>query len=130
MNDCLFCKIIKKEIPSKIIYEDDKVLVFLDIKPTTNGDSLIVPKKHLNNILETDKDTLFHMNTIYQKLYELYKDKLHCEGLTLSTNIDYGQDIKHFHMHFIPRYKNDLISHLSNKDILKDINEIEKIINS
>lgn len=130
MNDCLFCKIIKKEIPSKIIFEDDQVLVFLDIKPTTNGDTLIVPKTHLENILEADKDILFHMNTIYQKLYKLYQDKLHCEGLTLSTNIDYGQDIKHFHMHFIPRYKNDKISHLSNKDILKDINEIEKIINS
>ena len=103
MQDCLFCKIINKEIPSEIIYEDNKVLVFLDINPTTNGDTLIIPKKHYENLFEVDNELLIHMNNVYKELYPIYKEKLNCDGLTLSTNLEYGQDIKHMHMHFIPR---------------------------
>ena len=130
METCLFCKIIKKEIPAEIIFEDKDVLVFLDINPTTNGDTLIVPKKHFENYFDTPEEIQKHMNKIYKNLYKIYKDKLGCIGLTLSTNIDYGQDIKHMHMHFIPRYLNDDIKHLSNKEILKDIKEISKLLNN
>lgn len=126
--DCLFCKIINGEIPSEKIYEDDKVLVFLDINPTTNGDSLIVPKKHYKDILDIDNETLTYMNDIIRKLYPIYKEKLNCDGLTISHNTDYGQDIKHFHIHFIPRYTNDEVKHLSNKEILKDIKEINNLL--
>lgn len=129
MKDCLFCKIINKEIDSEIIYEDDKVLVFLDINPTTNGDTLIIPKEHFENYLFVPDELLIHMNLIYKKLYKIYKEKLNCIGLTLSTNIEYGQDIKHMHMHFIPRYLDDEVKHLSNKDILKNIKEISNLLN-
>ncbi len=128
MEDCLFCKIINSEIPSEIIYEDELVLAFLDINPTTNGDTLIIPKKHFQDILEIPDDILLHMQKIYQKLYPIYKEKLNCDGLTLSTNLDYGQEIKHMHMHFIPRYKNDEVKHFSNKDLLKDLKEIKKML--
>lgn len=126
--DCLFCKIINGEIPSEKVYEDDKVLVFLDINPTTNGDSLIVPKKHYKDILDIDNETLTYMNDIIRKLYPIYKEKLNCDGLTISHNTDYGQDIKHFHIHFIPRYTTDEVKHLSNKEILKDIKEINNLL--
>lgn len=128
MKDCLFCKIIKKEIPSEIIYEDEDVLVFLDINPTTNGDTLVIPKEHFENYFDVSEELLEHMNDIYKSLYNVYKEKLNCVGLTLSTNLEYGQDIKHMHMHFIPRYKDDEIKHLSNKEILKDIKEISKLL--
>jgi len=128
MENCLFCKIIKKEIPSEIIYEDDDILVFLDINPTTNGDTLIIPKKHFKDILEIHNELLIKMNEIFKTLYKLYQEKLNCEGLTLSTNLDYGQEIKHFHMHFIPRYQNDEVKHLSNKEILKDLKEIKTLL--
>ena len=127
-DDCLFCKIIKKEIPSEIIYEDDKVLVFLDINPTTNGDTLVIPKKHYLDIFECDNDIINHMNNIMKNLYKTYQEKLNCQGLTITTNKDYGQEIKHFHIHFIPRYPDDEISHSSNKNILKDIKEIHNIL--
>ena len=126
--DCLFCKIINNEIPSEIIYEDDIVKVFLDINPNTNGDSLVVPKKHFKDFREVDDETLIHINEVIKKLYPIYQEKLHCEGLTLCHNTDYGQEIKHFHIHFIPRYKNDEIKYLSNKEILKDLKEIEKML--
>ena len=128
--ECLFCKIINKEIPSKVIYEDSDLLAFLDINPTTNGDTLIVPKKHYKDFLEIDNMTLEKINNLSKKLYPIYKEKLNCDGLTLSNNLDYGQEIKHFHLHFIPRYKNDEVKHLSNKNILKDLEKIEKIINN
>ena len=126
--DCLFCKIINNEIPSEIIYEDDIVKVFLDIRPNTNGDSLIVPKKHLKDFRDVDNETMIYMHDIIKKLYPIYQEKLHCEGLTLCHNIDYAQEIKHFHIHFIPRYKDDQVKYLSNKEILLDPKEIEKIL--
>lgn len=130
MDNCLFCKIINKEIPSEIIYEDDYILVFLDINPTTNGDTLIIPKKHYKDILHTPSEIINKMNNLYKTLYPKYQEKLKCSGLTLTTNIDYGQEIKHFHMHFIPRYENDNIKYLSNKEILLDIKDIKNIINN
>lgn len=126
--DCLFCKIINKEISSITIYEDEKVMVFLDINPTTNGDTLIIPKKHFKDFREVPSDILEHMYSVIKKLYPIYQEKLKCDGLTISHNTEYGQDIKHFHIHFIPRYKNDEVRHLANKIILKDIKEIGDIL--
>lgn len=127
--DCIFCKIINNEIPSEVIYEDDDVKVFLDINPTTNGDSLIVPKKHFTDFREVPDEILLHMNNVIKKLYPIYQAKLHCEGLTICHNTDYGQEIKHFHIHFIPRYHDDEVKHLSNKELLVDLKEIQKKLN-
>ena len=124
--DCLFCKIINNEIPSKTIYEDDQVKVFLDINPTTNGHALIVPKKHCKDFLEADDELIIHMNKIIKKLYNLYKEKLNCDGLTICHNTDYGQEVKHFHIHFIPRYKSDDVKIISNKELLNDLEDIQK----
>lgn len=123
--DCLFCKIINGEIPSKTIYEDDFVKVFLDINPNSNGHSLIVPKKHLQDFRELDDELLLHIHKLINKLYPIYKEKLHCEGLTICNNTELGQEVKHFHVHLIPRYPNDEIKMLSNKDLLLDLNEIQ-----
>jgi len=124
--NCLFCKIINNEIPSSTIYEDNLVKVFLDINPTTNGDVLIVPKEHIKDFRDVSDELLIHMENIIKKLYPLYQERLHCDGLTISHNTDYGQEIKHFHIHFIPRYQNDNVKITSNKDILLDLEEISK----
>lgn len=108
MNDCLFCKIVKGEIPSYTVYEDEKVKVFLDINPNNDGHLLVIPKEHKANLYEMDDETLLYMlNVIRTKLATLLKDKLAIDGLTISQNNDYGQEVKHFHIHVIPRYKND-----------------------
>lgn len=108
MNDCLFCKIVKGEIPSYTVYEDEKVKVFLDINPNNDGHLLVIPKEHKANLYEMDDETLLYMlNVIRTKLATLLKDKLASDGLTISQNNDYGQEVKHFHIHVIPRYKND-----------------------
>lgn len=124
MENCIFCKIIKGEIPSMTIYEDVVVKVFLDINPTTNGDTLIVPKKHIENMLDLDDKTLSHIHKISKEIYNVLREKLNIDGLTLVQNNFYGQEIKHYHVHLIPRYKNDDVKQLSNKEILKEVKEV------
>ena len=93
MNECLFCKIIKGEIPSYTIYEDEIVKVFLDINPSTNGDCLIIPKKHYTNINDIDLETLNHINKVSKDIYKLLQEKLECGGMTFVQNNDLGQEI-------------------------------------
>ena len=122
--DCLFCKIINGEIPSKTVYEDELVKVFLDINPSTNGDMLIVPKKHYENVYDLDEALVPHIHKLIKKLYDLVKEKLGAEGLTIAQNNGHGQEIKHYHVHVTPRYSNDGILVNKNTDSLKDLDEI------
>ena len=125
MEDCIFCKIVNNEIKSHTIYEDELVKVFLDANPETNGHMLIIPKKHYQNILDLDEKIIPHaVKIIKEKLYPLIKEKLHCEGMTIAQNNEYGQEVKHFHIHVVPRYENDQDYHSYNKDILISIEDI------
>lgn len=125
MEDCIFCKIVNNEIKSHTIYEDELVKVFLDTNPETNGHMLIIPKKHYQNILDLDEKIIPHaVKIIKEKLYPLMKEKLHCDGMTIAQNNEYGQEIKHFHIHVVPRYENDQDYHSYNKDILISIEDI------
>lgn len=122
--DCLFCKIIKGDIPSKTVYEDELVKVFLDINPSTNGDMLVVPKKHIENIYDLDDKLLLHIHKVIKELYDLLKEKLSSEGLTIVQNNGHGQEIKHYHVHVTPRYSNDKLSTNKNTDILVSIDDV------
>jgi bis(5'-nucleosyl)-tetraphosphatase (symmetrical) len=125
MEDCIFCKIVNNEIKSHTIYEDELVKVFLDANPETNGHMLIIPKKHYQNILDLDEKIIPHaVKIIKEKLYPLMKEKLHCDGMTIAQNNEYGQEVKHFHIHVVPRYENDQDYHSYNKDILISIEDI------
>ena len=126
MNDCLFCKIIKGEIPSYTIYEDELVKVFLDINPSTNGDALLIPKKHIVTIDDLDEELLLHLFEVTLKMKKLMEEKLHIEGLTICQNNGHGQDIKHFHIHLTPRYLNDNVKHDFNKEVLQDLAKIHE----
>lgn len=126
--DCIFCKIINGEIPSYTIYEDEIVKVLLDINPDTNGHTLIIPKKHYENLIDIEEDVLHHINGIAKKMYNLLKEKLNCDGLTIIQNNNYGQDIKHYHMHLLPRYKDDEYTLHYNKKIVKDPKDIYAMI--
>ena len=119
--ECLFCKINKGEIPSYTIYEDEVVKVFLDINPEHNGHTLIIPKKHYKDIADIDMDTLSHIMKIAKKMYQLLNDKLNPDGIILTQNNGIAQDIKHYHLHLIPVYKNE---------IEKSVDEIFKKIKS
>ena len=125
MNDCVFCKIIKGELPSKTLYEDETTKVIMSIDPITNGHLLVIPKQHQVNILDIDEKFISNsFKLIKETLYPMLKEKLNCEGLTLLENNFLGQEIKHFHIHLIPRYKDDHAEPIANKDLLKDLDEV------
>jgi len=126
--ECLFCKIIEGSIPSKTIYEDELVKVFLDINPNTNGHSLIIPKKHIVTVNELDNELISHILEVEKKMYKLLKEKLNIEGLTIVQNNELGQEIKHYHVHLIPRYKDDNFNIKYDKNLIEDIDKIYNII--
>ena len=106
MENCIFCKIANKEIPGKIVYEDDLCLAFLDLSQTTNGHTLVVPKTHYQNILDVDKEVLSHLIKVTKKLTNQIITNLDAKGANELTNANEvaGQTVMHFHIHIIPRY--------------------------
>ena len=125
MENCIFCKIIEGELPSKTVYEDEIIKVIMNINPNTNGHLLVLPKKHVVNVMDTDNETITHaLDVVREKLYPLLKEKLNCEGLTLGQNNDEGQEIKHYHIHLIPRYKNDNADYNNNEELLEPVDDV------
>lgn len=112
MENCIFCKIANKEIPGKIVYEDDICLAFLDLSQTTDGHTLVIPKNHFKNILEVDDKTLIHLMSVTKRLANTIVVNLNAKGVNILTNANEaaGQTVMHFHIHIIPRYnQNDQI---------------------
>ncbi len=130
MNDCIFCKIIKGELPSKTVYEDDLIKVIMNINPATDGHLLVLPKEHYTNIMDINDQVLMHsIKTIRESLYSNLKETLGCEGLTIAENNDLGQEIKHFHLHLIPRYPDDNADFNYDKSKLHDLDEVFEKLN-
>ncbi len=119
MNDCIFCKIINKEIPAEIIYENEDFLAFVDILPNNFGHSLLLPKKHYENIYTLPNNILTKLGPEIQKLSTAIKKAMKADGINVDMNNDSaaGQKIFHAHFHIIPRFTNDGLKHF--KDIKK-----------
>lgn len=120
---CVFCKIAKHEIPSKVVYEDEMVLAFLDIQPVTKGHTLIIPKEHFANFAEIPRDVAAHIHEVAIQLTKRYEEVLKPAGFNLLSNMHEaaGQTMFHMHFHLIPRYdENDGLllkfSHFSEAD--------------
>jgi histidine triad (HIT) family protein len=105
---CIFCEIAKGNIPSKTLYEDENVIAFLDVNPTSAGHTLIVPKKHTSSLLEADEQTAAAVFEAARKLAPQLVNVLHADGINLLSNAKEaaGQSVDHFHVHLIPRYEN------------------------
>lgn len=117
----VFCKIVNNEIPSYTLYEDDIVKVFLDTNPNHNGHTLIVPKKHYQDFFDIDEKTLVYILNIAKNIAKLLKDKLNYDGISLAENNGLGQEVKHFHLHLIPRYNAE--EKLSVEDVYNKIKQ-------
>lgn len=102
--DCVFCKIVSGEIPSYKIYEDEKVMAFLDINPYAPGHTLIIPKEHTLDIMTIPDDTLNYIMIKAKEIASLVTKKLNAPGYTLIQNNGFVQEVKHFHLHIIPKY--------------------------
>lgn len=105
MKDCIFCKIIKGDVPSKNIYEDEIVKVIMNINPEQNGDLLILLKRHATDFTKLNDEDVTHINKVLKDMAELVKEKLECTGFEVITNSGTCQEIKHFHVHLTPGYE-------------------------
>lgn len=108
-DNCIFCKIANGEIPSKTLYEDEKFRVILDLGPATKGHALILPKNHYANLYELPDEAASNVMLLAKKMVSQMTDRLSCDGFNLVQNNGEvaGQTVFHFHMHLIPRYKDD-----------------------
>ena len=108
-RDCIFCKIAGGDIPSSTVYEDEQFRVILDLSPATKGHALILPKQHYANIFEIDEHVLKDLIVLAKKVATAMKETLNCDGVNIVQNNGEvaGQTVFHFHMHIIPRYKDD-----------------------
>lgn len=106
---CIFCEIVKGNIPSKKVYEDDEILAILDIAQTTRGHTLVMPKKHYTDIYEADPEVLKKLIVKVQELGKMICENLGAQGSNILVNTDEvaGQSVHHLHFHIIPRYSKD-----------------------
>jgi len=133
-ENCILCKIAAGEIPSATLYEDDDFRVILDIEPASKGHALILPKEHYANLYELDDKIAEKVLVLAKQMVTKLTDILGCDGYNIIQNngIVAGQSVFHYHMHLIPRYKEDTVDikwelgNLTDKDkeyILKKMNE-------
>lgn len=127
MDNCIFCKIIKGEIPCYKIYEDDDVLAFLDVAKDAIGHTLVIPKKHVANLVECDKKTLSKVFDAAQKISKHYMENCGFNGVQVINNCgeSAGQTVMHFHVHVVPRKVGDgLLVWKLGKPYEMDLNKI------
>ena len=104
MEDCIFCKIIKGEIPSEKVYEDDEILAFKDIQPTAPIHILIIPKKHITNLMEIAPEDSALMGKIVEAMQKVAKQLgVDEKGFRIISNCgpDSGQEVMHLHFHLL-----------------------------
>ena len=108
-NNCIFCKLANKDIPTNIIYEDEKFTVIMDASPAPKGHALILPKNHAANIYELPDKDAADIFVLAKKMAKKMTEILQCDGFNIVQNNGEvaGQTVFHFHMHLIPRYLND-----------------------
>ncbi|OGG60181.1 hypothetical protein A3C89_02210 [Candidatus Kaiserbacteria bacterium RIFCSPHIGHO2_02_FULL_50_50] len=108
MEETVFDKIVRGEIPAHIIYEDDATVAFLDMTPVHKGHTLVVPKARCRNILDCPSETVGRVYQTAQKVAQHMKQALGADGVNVHGNNEpaAGQEVFYFHVHVIPRYEN------------------------
>ncbi len=112
MENCIFCKVSKGQIPHNRIYENENFVAFLDINPAEKGHTLLIPKAHSVWMQETDDETISRIFKLAKKLMLAIKKGLSCDYVQISI---IGKDIPHFHIHLIPRHLSDILSQSTTK---------------
>lgn len=119
----IFCKIVSGEIPTKKIFEDDTVMVIMDVNPVSDGHCLVIPKIHYRDLYDIDTQTLNHILGVAHDWSKILMKKFDCDGVTLVQNNGSVQEVKHFHLHVIPKYEGKDKVTLSVDDVFHKIVE-------
>lgn len=117
-KNCLFCKIVTGEIPAEKVYEDEHALAFLDINPINIGHTLLIPKKHTQNIFDTPSETLQNIMPALKIISSAVKNGVGADGLNIINNNEgpAGQLVYHLHLHVVPRFQGDGFTHWHGKN--------------
>lgn len=133
--ECVFCKIIHGELPCYKVYEDKRMIAFLDINPVNKGHLLLVPKDHYLNILDAPVDILKDLITCVQKLAKVLSEAVGSPGFNLGVNNgkSAGQAVEHLHFHIMPRFENDNLylwpgKTLSEEEMIRISENIRKLL--
>ena len=122
MENCIFCKILNGEIPSKRLYEDDKVIVIMDVNPKVDGHSLVIPKEHVTDFKEASNELISHMFDVARVMTDKLMTKLDAKAITLGIFYGDSQVVKHLHLHLLPNFEIKEVSMSVDEvyDILKE----------
>ena len=121
--NCIFCKIISRELPAEVLFEDNDTIVILDINPMNYGHTLVIPKEHSENFLETAPNLLEKLFLVSQSVAKSIKKSLSADGINIVLNNGSaaGQTVFHTHIHIIPRMNDDEFKfHLNLKKYTKN----------
>lgn len=126
----IFTKIINREIPANIVYEDSYVIAILDIMPVTKGHTLVIPKKEFKDIFEIDLEYMNHISNAILKISKALKKAYNLKGLNIINNNGEisGQSVSHIHFHLIPRYNQNDIEILKNYKFIPDFEHDKQLI--
>lgn len=130
-NDCIFCKIVSGEIPSFKVYEDENTFAFLNINPSSNGHTLVIPKNHAENIMTIESADFSHLMETVRLLSSKIEKAVSANGINININNREaaGQSVFHSHVHIIPRYVDDSLAIWGPKDELKvDIEKYTELV--
>jgi len=106
-ESCIFCKIVRKAEPASCVYEDERVMAFLDIRPMNEGHTLVIPKKHYATIYDVPEDEVTYLYRIVRRVAWAVKKGVDAGGISITQHNEAaaGQDVFHVHVHVIPRYE-------------------------
>lgn len=121
-NACIFCRIAQKQVPASVVYEDEKSLAFLDIRPLNEGHTLIIPKAHYESVFDIPKELLMYLHRITKQVSIAVKKATKADGISImqQNGEAAGQEVFHLHIHVVPRYKGQKLPRFS------DLKEAEK----
>jgi histidine triad (HIT) family protein len=127
-DDCIFCKIVAGEIPAAKVDEDEHTVAFMDLNPWTRGHALVVPRRHTPDLFEIGEDDLRHVGAAVQRLAGRMRDRLGCDGINVLNSVGEAawQTVFHFHVHVIPRYRDDPLE-LPTRPKEADREELEQV---
>jgi histidine triad (HIT) family protein len=127
MNECIFCKIVRGEIPALKVFENDSVLAFLDIQPINPGHTLIIPKEHHENVLMTPDTVMIEVMQQVKVVAQAAMDAVGAPAFNLGINTgrEAGQVVMHTHVHVMPRFANDGHTHWLKRDVSSE--EMERV---
>ncbi len=133
MDDCIFCKIIAGKIPAMKVYENEKIFAFLDIMPVNPGHTLVVPREHHADLLETPDDVLSDMISRTKKIATAVMNAVNADGFNVGINTKpaAGQAVFHTHLHIMPRFKDDGLKHWPHRKLSdEEMKKVQEAIKS